>query len=515
MRFFRGLWAAVLGFAVAGAAAADDGDRLVLKGPGGVEFSFQRVDVDGGSGPLAGRVFTMGNDDGGFRTPRTRVTVGGAFAGTEGRYYYLGTTEVTNRQYRAVMGDVVKGDDDLPVVGISWIDAQNFIDRLNRHLFDKELKSLPRSGAYPGFVRLPSEEEWEFAARGGTKVDLMVFEADLPYDEEEELAAYEWFSGPESSHGKIQKVGKLKPNPLGLYDMLGNVQEMTSSLYRVEYYQGRSGGFAARGGHYLTNEDDMVVSKRSEEPFYLGSADKGMKPNVKPTMGFRLALGVPILTDNKAIAELEKNWKTHRSTAGADMPAALSVAPVSDREKVSADEALQRLTRIAAVLEKSGQINAVRKELEGTRSALTDMVNVRKKADEDSAKAWVKIACDRGMYLALNIQKLELVKDAPTENLRMKAEEFRYNVTVLITSYNEIMAEMIKLPREAVLKGFDEHTVDIRRQLEKATEERITRDLGLQIRRIDITRRHYEAYEKAKRGDAQVWIQDYLNSKGE
>jgi hypothetical protein len=263
----------------------------------------------------------------------------------------------------------------------------------------------------------------------------------------------------------------------------------------------------------------MVVSKRSEEPFYLGSADKGMKPNVKPTMGFRLALGVPILTDNKAIAELEKNWKTHRSSAGADMPAALSVAPVSDREKVSADEALQRLTRIAAVLEKSGQINAVRKELEGTRSALMDMVNVRKKADEVSAKVWVKIACDRGMYLALNIHQLEQAKDAPTENLRMafrkKAEEYRYNVIGLINSYNEIMAELIKLPREAVLKGFDEHTVDIRRQLEKATEERITRDLGLQIRRIDITRRHYEAYEKAKRGDAQVWIQDYLNSKGE
>ena len=45
-------------------------------------------------------------------------------------------------------------------------------------------------------------------------------------------------------------VGGLAPNALSLHDMLGNVAEMTSGLYQVEYYQGRIGGFVARGGHY-------------------------------------------------------------------------------------------------------------------------------------------------------------------------------------------------------------------------------------------------------------------------
>ncbi|MBQ7585284.1 MAG: SUMF1/EgtB/PvdO family nonheme iron enzyme, partial [Desulfovibrionaceae bacterium] len=303
---------------------------LTLPGPSKVTFKFRPIKVKGGSDPLGGQKFTMGDPTGNFRTPPTAVVLGGSFIHEQERYFYMSECEITEEQYRAVMGEEaasrpanIKGD--FPVTKISYFEALRFTDKLNQWLYQNALRQLPCAGEFPGFVRLPTEEEWEFAARGGCKVDDLTFDASTPYGEDD-LAAYEWFAGPDSSHNKVQRVGRLKPNPLGLYDMLGNVQEMTISLYRIEYYQGRNGGFAARGGHFLTNEEDMIAAKRSEEPLYLGSITKGMQPNKKATLGFRLVLAAPILTDRQAIAEMDQAWKKHRSGTGSTLPAAVSVA---------------------------------------------------------------------------------------------------------------------------------------------------------------------------------------------
>ncbi len=505
-------------------AAAEPGgddpcDRLILKGPGGSSFAFCKVEVGGGISPLSGQSFIMGSNAGDFRTPPTAVVLGGGFTGKERRYYYLGQTEVTRAQYAAVTGTGVKaGEEEYPVSGISWFEAQQFIDALNQYLFSHEITALPSSGPFPGFVRLPTEGEWEFAARGGLKVTPTEFDGDTPYDElDDELAAFEWFAGPESSHNKLQKAGQLLPNQLGLHDMLGNVQEMTSSLYRVEYYQGRTGGFTARGGHYLTAGEDLVSARRSEEPLYLGSVQKGMKPNAKPTMGLRLAIGVPVMTDNQAIAELEKDWADHRSGAGAKMPAAVSVSDVSTKEEVPAQEALRRLERIGEALDRAGLRKSLNNELEGTRSALLDMVKVRREADEDSARVWVKIACERGMYLSANLKGYEITREAPTENLRRRAEQFKYNIDAGLQNYSEIMTELSKLPRGAVIAGFTDYQAamqqkldTVQRELESEVRDSRIADLQNQIGRIEITRSHYTSYEREKRFDARAWSTDYL-----
>ncbi len=494
-------------------------DSLKIKGPNNSVFEFCKVKVKGGVSSLAGQSFIMGSSVGDFRTPPTAVVVGGAFADSDSRYYYIGKYEVSNAQYKAVTGKEFKEDqDDYPITQVTWFDVQNFMDSLNKYLYEHEIKNMPKSGSYPGYIRLPTEEEWEFAARGGTSVSATLFDADTPYDEsDDDLSAFEWYAGPESSHNKVQKIGKLQPNPLGLHDMLGNVQEMTDSLYRVEYYQGRSGGFAARGGHYLTEDTDMTSSKRSEEPFYIGSVDKGMKPNAKPTMGFRLAIGIPIMTDNKAIAQLQKDWESHRKGDGAKMPAAVSVSDTSTKEAIPANEALKRLDRIGEALTKAGLSDSLKNELEGTRSSLLDMVNVRRKADEDSARVWVKIACERGMYLSVNLHGYEVTKNAPTEKLKQRAEQFEYNVKSGLENYSEIMVELAKLPKEAVVNGFTEYAKTMTKKLDKekqgekneGSENRI-KDLSAQIAKIEITKAHYLYYEKEKRFDPQNWSKDYL-----
>ena len=513
--------ALALALASAAPCTAAFGSDLVLPGPDGTSFAFCPVKVKGGTSPLAGHPFIMGDPSGDFRTPPTSVVLGGGFTEGQDRLYYMGKFEVTESQYHAVMGDSKIAPDkaDYPVTNVTYFDAMRFIDALNRWLYANAMKQLPRAGAFPAFVRLPSEEEWEFAARGGTLVEPTLFDSETPYGEDEELAAFEWFSGPDSSHNKLQKTGKLKPNPLGLHDMLGNVQEMTLALYRVEYYQGRSGGFAARGGHYLTAEDDMTSAKRSEEPFYLGSAEKGMKPNAKPTMGFRLVLAAPILTDREAIAAMDKAWKSHRSGAGASMPAALSVSSVDKQEEVPAMEALKRLQRIREALDKAGLSSALKKEISGTESALRDMAKVRRQADEDTARVLAKIAGERGMYLAANLRGYEVTKDAPTENLRRRSEQFAYNVRAGLENYGEIMVELGKLPKDAVLAGFDDQTKSLRAKISKEsgsesedTEARV-KDLTAQVEKLAVTKAHYERYEKEKRFDAVGWSKDYAPAR--
>ena len=122
--------------------------------------------------------------------------------------YYIGKTEVTQALWKAVMGNnpsYFKGD-NLPVENVSWDDCQKFISKLN---------SLTGQN-----FRLPTEAEWEFAARGGNNSNH------YQYSGSNELGDVAWYDG--NSGGKTHVVATKQPNELGLYDMSGNVSEYCS-----------------------------------------------------------------------------------------------------------------------------------------------------------------------------------------------------------------------------------------------------------------------------------------------
>ena len=130
--------------------------------------------------------------------------------------YYIGKYEVTQALWQAVMGSnpsCFKGD-DLPVEMVTWNDCQDFISKLNAMTGKR--------------FRLPSEAEWEYAARGGNK------SRGYQYSGSNTIGDVAWYVGNSSS--MTHAVGTKQPNELGLYDMTGNVYEMC---------QDRSGSYSS------------------------------------------------------------------------------------------------------------------------------------------------------------------------------------------------------------------------------------------------------------------------------
>lgn len=169
--------------------------------------SFTMIYVEGGS-------FVMGctseqsdcDDD---ERPAHRVTVDS---------YYIGETEVTQELWRAVMGNNpshFRGDETkLPVESVSWEDCQLFIKLLNRMTGRK--------------FRLPTEAEWEYAARGGRKSENNKY-AGAP-----SLDYVGWYDN--NSGRRTHDVKSKIPNELGIYDMSGNVEEWCQDWYGSDYY---------------------------------------------------------------------------------------------------------------------------------------------------------------------------------------------------------------------------------------------------------------------------------------
>ncbi|MEN9360907.1 MAG: hypothetical protein RL095_2442 [Verrucomicrobiota bacterium] len=142
------------------------------------------------------------------------------------RAFLMGRTEITQKEYMAVMGvnpGVVKGD-RLPAENLSWLDAERFCTRLTER--ERSAGKLPAGWEY----RLPTEAEWEYACRAGSAG---------AYAGAGDLKSLGWFR--DNSGGRIQSVAGKQGNAWGLHDMHGNVAEFcrdATSNIPVEYELG-------------------------------------------------------------------------------------------------------------------------------------------------------------------------------------------------------------------------------------------------------------------------------------
>lgn len=222
----------------------------------------EMIQVEGGT-------FTMGSNSdkaSSAEKPAHQVTLSG---------FRMGKFEVSQQLFQEVMGWDTSYFPGVgcPVNNVSWLNIQRFIKRLN--------------GMTAKHFRLPTEAEWEYAAKGGKLSKGYDYSGSNTIDE------VAWYAG--NNERRVQPSGKKKPNELGLYDMTGNLWEFCHDDAWMHRYPAEAqtnplnGSFdkpnpkhakITRGGGYEFDADECLVFRRD-----------GATPNVRmPDIGFRLVM---------------------------------------------------------------------------------------------------------------------------------------------------------------------------------------------------------------------------------
>ena len=217
---------------------------------------FKMIKVEGGT-------FKMGSpnydsDAYGDERPQHDVTL---------KDFYIGETVVTQALWKSVMKvnpSVFTGEDELPVENVSYNDITGFLAQLNDKLKD-QLHGMK--------FALPTEEQWEFVARGGVK------SKGYKYSGSNDISQVAWYD--DNSNGRTHPVRKKAPNELGIYDMTGNVWEWCDSYWRNNYNanQNRSNRVIRSAGWDSVARRCRVASRSYYSPNFRNS-----------NVGFRLVL---------------------------------------------------------------------------------------------------------------------------------------------------------------------------------------------------------------------------------
>ena len=197
-----------------------------------------------------------------------------------GEDFYIGQTEVNQKLWKAVMGynPSKKKCCKKPVTNVSYVEIQEFI---------RVLDSL--TGMH---FRLPTEEEWEFAARGGNNSRGFVYSGG---NATKKLA---WHNG---NTRRLRKCGKARANELGIHDMSGNVWEWTSTLYRF-YDKERNARLGKDGEMYVIRGGAWQLPETSCRVAWRGKR----LPDLQNSFGgFRLALDAKYVKDEPTEAEAQ------------------------------------------------------------------------------------------------------------------------------------------------------------------------------------------------------------------
>lgn len=375
-------------------------DDILLPMPGGLQMAFRLVAV-----PSKGLLWDMsvrpGRDDAAnsqrafydrrYRTflsaPFSRADLPAAWRAQapQGDYFFylMAKYEVSRLQWQSIMGDGATMPDATaarPVTDISWYEAVEFTRRYTEWLLRNAPDALPRyagDSRNVGFVRLPTETEWEYAARGGqtagpeqlTEKDFFALPAGAP------LTDYAVYRPEGAAHiaEDCAPVGSRKPNPLGLYDTAGNAAEMALDMFRFSVggrLHGSAGGFVRKGGSFLSGEAEIMPGRREESAFFLADG-----PAHARDLGFRPVISGINTPGGGRPAALQQAWQA----AGQSNPLARGASrnPLEELDRLIAaapdDNSRKNLLTLREAIKENNILQEQQQQLE-MQSALRTAV---------------------------------------------------------------------------------------------------------------------------------------------
>lgn len=515
-----------------------EGD-IILPMPGERQMVFRAIPVPGnGFWGSQEQIIQIGDASGGVFEGLQRTQICGSFpdqrpdSTPEQQIIVLAKYELTKGQFAAVMGldtlaEVSGNQADVgiaelqgrrkmealmqPVSFVGYFDLQKFIRRYNQWLFDPQnperLAHMPQVDGVPGFLRLPTEEEWEYTARGGLQaLEHKTFQDRLPFAQRE-LNEHAWHLG--NAKHAVRPIGLRQPNRLGLYDLFGNVQEMTAGVFRPEVWQGKPGGISVRGGSVSTPPQTLRSSLRQEMERYAWDPDhKTVQERRSFNTGVRLAIGSNVVVNSQIRAAIEQEYENYKKEVRGAMPVGRTLDNL-------VAQAAGQLGDVEPILDKLMQKNPNLSNELRTVQAFMDQARQRLDlAQQENARSLAQDATRNGVNVSVYISRLKHLQSSLEKAQRLAEVSSRY-----VTQVNAVKERIgeLEAATHAQMQGYVEKVGRLGEYepgyIQEALETLEEQDpLPRETEVLKLVKDHVQEFNTQRRADRQGWAEEFTKT---